>query len=130
MAIELTEQEVIRRQKLEEFNKLGINSYPADLYEVNVTSKEILEHFPQDNSLYQNVGGTVGEVAEGVQDMQITYLLTGATGYVNGSAVTDWAQVRAVRFDLTLASQDRVGSDGNPITRQLIHVVTIRSRNV
>lgn len=55
MAMELTEQELIRRQKLEEFNKLGINSYPAELYEVNVTSKEINENFPQDQSLYQNV---------------------------------------------------------------------------
>ncbi len=55
MAIELTEQEIIRRQKLEEFNRLGINSYPAELYEVNVTSKEINENFPKDQSLYQNV---------------------------------------------------------------------------
>ena len=55
MAMELTEQELIRRQKLEEFNRLGINSYPAELYEVNVTSKEINENFPQDQSLYQNV---------------------------------------------------------------------------
>ncbi len=98
--------------------------------QLNATRWYVAANGRNGNSLYQNVGGTVGEVAEGVQDMQITYLLTGATGYVNGSAVTDWAQVRAVRFDLTLASQDRVGSDGNPITRQLIHVVTIRSRNV
>jgi len=52
---ELTEQEQIRRNSLGELKKLGINPYPAALYEVNAKSSEILERFPQDNSLYQNV---------------------------------------------------------------------------
>ena len=55
MNIELSEQEQIRRQSLDELYKLGINPYPAELFEVNVTSKEILENFPADTSLYQNV---------------------------------------------------------------------------
>jgi len=57
---ELTEQEQIRRNSLEELKKLGINPYPANLYEVNVNSKEILEGFPKDapegsELPYQNV---------------------------------------------------------------------------
>ena len=52
---ELTEQEQIRRNSLEELKKLGINPYPAALYEVNAKSNEILERFPQDNTLYQHV---------------------------------------------------------------------------
>lgn len=55
MAIELSEQEVIRRKKLEDFANLGINSYPAPLFEVNANSKEILEKYPTDNTLFQNV---------------------------------------------------------------------------
>ena len=55
MGLELTEQEQIRRDKLAEFTEMGINAYPAELYEVNVTSKDILEKFPQDNSLFQDV---------------------------------------------------------------------------
>mgnify|MGYP001186423577 FL=1 len=55
MAIELSEQEIIRRKKLEDFIQLGINPYPAELFEVNVTSKEILEKFPTDNTLFQEV---------------------------------------------------------------------------
>jgi lysyl-tRNA synthetase class 2 len=43
--MELTEQEIIRRQKLEELQKYGINPYPADLYEITHTSKYILDHF-------------------------------------------------------------------------------------
>jgi lysyl-tRNA synthetase class 2 len=52
---ELSEQEIIRRKKLDDFTQLGINAYPAPLFEVNATSAEILEKFPTDNSLFQNV---------------------------------------------------------------------------
>ena len=45
---ELTEQEQIRRNSLAELKKLGINPYPAALYEVNCKSTEILEQFPKD----------------------------------------------------------------------------------
>src|SRR5436190_726032 len=43
--MELSEQEVIRRQKLDELIKLGINPYPADVWEVDYSSKHILENF-------------------------------------------------------------------------------------
>ncbi len=38
---ELSEQEIIRRNSLEEIKKLGINPYPAEEYEVNITTSEI-----------------------------------------------------------------------------------------
>ena len=52
---ELTEQEQIRRNSLNELKKLGIDPYPAALYEVNVKSSEILEKYPQDNTLFQDI---------------------------------------------------------------------------
>lgn len=52
---ELSEQEQIRRNSLNELKKLGINPYPAALYEVNATSTEIHSQFPGDNTLFQNV---------------------------------------------------------------------------
>ena len=52
---QLTEQEQMRRNSLEELRKLGINPYPAALYEVNVKSKEILDNFKEGSSDYQNV---------------------------------------------------------------------------
>ena len=42
---ELTEQEQIRRNSLNELKNLGINPYPAALYEVNAKSSEILEKY-------------------------------------------------------------------------------------
>jgi lysyl-tRNA synthetase class 2 len=55
MSIQLSEQEIIRRNSLEELKKLGIDPYPADEFPVNVTAKEILEKFPEDNTLFQDV---------------------------------------------------------------------------
>ncbi|MFT3979413.1 MAG: lysine--tRNA ligase [Ferruginibacter sp.] len=41
----LSEQEIIRREKLEELAKLGIEAYPAALYPVNTTSAYIKENY-------------------------------------------------------------------------------------
>jgi lysyl-tRNA synthetase class 2 len=41
----LSEQEVIRREKLAELNKLHINAYPPELYPVNTTSVYIKENY-------------------------------------------------------------------------------------
>ncbi len=43
--MQLSEQEIIRRQGLEELQKLGINPYPADLFEINTSAQEILGKF-------------------------------------------------------------------------------------
>lgn len=84
-------------------------------------------------SLYQArlAGGTVTsqEVVEGVTGMTLEYLVSGGTDYVAASAVGDWANVISVRAILTLRSPENAGSDGNPITRQLVQVASLRNRN-
>ncbi len=55
MSTELSEQEGIRRESLNEIIKAGINPYPADLYEINVNSEEILKNYPNDNTLYKDI---------------------------------------------------------------------------
>lgn len=52
---ELNEQEVIRRTALDELKSLGIEPFPAELFEVNVNAKQIHEEFPSDHSLFQEV---------------------------------------------------------------------------
>lgn len=42
---QLSEQELVRREKLAKLRELGINPYPADLYPVSHTSKQIKDHF-------------------------------------------------------------------------------------
>ncbi len=45
MSIQLSEQEIQRRQSLEKLRDLGIEPYPAALYPVDALSKDIKQHF-------------------------------------------------------------------------------------
>ena len=56
MSIELSEQEIVRRAKLQEITKMGIDPYPAELVEINATAKDILENFtPEKTEEYKNI---------------------------------------------------------------------------
>ncbi len=51
----LSEQEIIRRKSKEELEKLGIDPYPAELFDINVTAREIHEKFDPEKKNYQEV---------------------------------------------------------------------------
>lgn len=53
--MELSEQELQRRNDAEELRRLGINPYPAPMYDVNTNSQEIKEGFDKDNSKFQDI---------------------------------------------------------------------------
>lgn len=55
MSIGLSEQEILRREALLELRKLGIEPYPAEAYEVNVTAKDILDNYERDKTSYKNI---------------------------------------------------------------------------
>ena len=45
----LSEQEIVRREKLNKLIELGINPYPAELFPITNNSQEIKENFKEDN---------------------------------------------------------------------------------
>jgi len=45
--MQLSEQEVVRREKLSKLRELGINPYPADLYPLNTNSKDIKQDYSE-----------------------------------------------------------------------------------
>ncbi|PHN95580.1 lysine--tRNA ligase [Maribacter sp. 6B07] len=49
--MQLSEQELIRREKLEKLRALGINPYPAALYPVNATSASIKSNYEEDKQV-------------------------------------------------------------------------------
>lgn len=51
----LSDQEIQRRQSLEELQKLGIDPYPAEKYEVNTNAGEILDQFNENESRFSEV---------------------------------------------------------------------------
>ena len=46
--LELSEQEIIRRNSMEQLRQMGIEPYPAAEYVTNAFSKEIKENFKDD----------------------------------------------------------------------------------
>jgi lysyl-tRNA synthetase, class II len=44
--MQLSEQEIIRRKSLEELIKLGINPYPGELFDINVSAQQIHKNYP------------------------------------------------------------------------------------
>jgi lysyl-tRNA synthetase class 2 len=53
--MQLSEQEAIRRQSKDELEKLGIDPYPAELFEVNASAREILENYERLKSDYRDI---------------------------------------------------------------------------
>ena len=55
MSRELSEQEIVRRESLQKLQELGIDPYPAELFEVNVTAKGIKKNYDARKLDYKNI---------------------------------------------------------------------------
>ena len=53
--IDLKEQEIVRRNSLEEIKKLGINPYPAEKFDVNTTTSEIKNNYKEDDNKFTDI---------------------------------------------------------------------------
>lgn len=54
--MELNEQELLRRQKIDQLRELGIEPFPAELFEVNTSTVNILENYtPEKADEFKNV---------------------------------------------------------------------------
>ena len=47
----LSEQEIVRREKLKKLIEMGVNPYPADLFPITTNSKEIKENFKENTNV-------------------------------------------------------------------------------
>lgn len=55
MSIGLSEQEIQRREAMTELRKLGIDPYPAEAFNINVTAKDIKVNYERDKTSYKNI---------------------------------------------------------------------------
>ena len=55
MSRELSEQEIVRRESLQKLQELGIDPYPAELFEVNVSAKGIKKNYEARKLDYKNI---------------------------------------------------------------------------
>lgn len=91
MSRELSEQEIVRRESLKELIKLGVNPYPAESYTSNVTVAEILEKYPNDHSLFQDV-----QISGRIMSRRIM----GAASFVEFQDATERIQLYFKRDDI------------------------------
>lgn len=68
MQATLSEQEVVRREKLKELEALGIDPYPAPLYDVTHTAKEIKDNYTEENAEQYKQVSIAGRIMS-VRDM-------------------------------------------------------------
>ena len=55
MQRDLSEQEVVRRESLQKLLELGINPYPSELFDVNVSAAEIKKNYNSNKLGYKNI---------------------------------------------------------------------------
>ena len=55
MSTVLSEQEILRREKLNQLRALGINPYPPEEFKVTASAEEILENFEKFPDNYKRV---------------------------------------------------------------------------
>lgn len=120
---------------------LGLGATPfhfaanSTISNLNATRWYIANNGRGTRSLYRGTLGTNGavqavEVAEGVDDLDLTYLLSSGDSFIGPAAVgTRWNEVSAVRLELAQRSPEAVGEGGEPIRREMASVVTLRNRN-
>ncbi|MBL6446466.1 lysine--tRNA ligase [Fulvivirga sp. 29W222] len=53
--MQLSEQEIVRREARKKLEELGIDPYPSELYNVNVSAKEIHENYEKQKIDYKNI---------------------------------------------------------------------------
>ena len=84
-------------------------------------------------SLYRVTRLGPEEVADGVRNLQLGYLLDGASDYVAAGAVADWGRVTAVRLDITYEGPDvNVATNGSStnagrLTRNVGFTINLRN---
>ena len=91
MSTNLSEQEILRREALQNIRNLGINPYPAEAYQVTTTAQEILKNFPNQPEKFQEV-----QIAGRIMSRNIM----GAASFVDVQDATGRIQVYLKRDDI------------------------------
>lgn len=136
MSHTLSEQEIVRRQKLEQLRQLGIEPYPADEFAVNVTAKDIKENYERDKTNYKAI--TIAGRLMGTRIMGKAAFaeLQDSTGriqiYVNRDEICpgENKDLYNTVFKKLLDIGDFIGVEGYVFTTQVgeisIHVTSLR----
>jgi lysyl-tRNA synthetase, class II len=91
MLLNLSEQELKRREKREDLMKMGINPYPSEAFEVNVSAAEIHKNYNVNKLYYKNIS-----IAGRIMSMRIM----GSASFVEIQDQTGTIQIYVNRDEL------------------------------
>jgi lysyl-tRNA synthetase class 2 len=136
MSQQLSEQEIVRRQKLEQLRTLGIEPYPAAEFNVNVTAKDIKENYERDKTSYKAISIAGRFMGVRIMGKASFAELQDATGriqlYVNRDEICPGEDKSLYNdvFKKLLDIGDFIGVEGYVFTTQVgeisIHVTSFR----
>jgi lysyl-tRNA synthetase, class II len=136
MRPQLSEQEIIRRNSLKELENRGINPYPAEKFDINVTAKDILANYEKNKLDYKNISIAGRIMSRRIMGKASFIELQDATGkiqvYINRDEICpdeDKSLYNDV-FKKLLDIGDFIGVTGYVFTTQVgeisIHVSTLK----
>ena len=136
MSQQLSEQEVVRREALQQLKDLGVDPYPAELFDVNVSSKDIRDNYEKRKLDYKNISIAGRIMSRRVMGKASFAELQDATGriqlYVNRDEICpdeDKTMYNKV-FKKLLDIGDFIGVKGYVFTTQVgeisIHVTELK----
>ena len=91
MSIQLSEQEILRREALKAIIDLGIDPFPAESYEINTTAKSITDHFESKPDQFQSVS---------IAGRMMSRRIMGSASFIELQDSTGRVQVYITRDDL------------------------------
>lgn len=91
MSQQLSEQEQIRRESLLALRNLGFEPYPAEEFEISYSSKEILDRFPSEPNVFQEISFAGRLMGKRIMGKAAFAVLQDSTGkiqiYVKGDEI-------------------------------------------
>ncbi|GAB4133356.1 MAG: lysine--tRNA ligase [Bacteroidia bacterium] len=136
MSHHLSEQEIVRRQKLDALRQLGIDPYPAEEFTVNVTARDIKENYERDKTSYKAISIAGRLMSVRVMGKASFAELQDATGriqiYINRDEICpgEDKELYNTVFKKLLDIGDIIGVTGYVFTTQVgeisIHVTSLK----
>ncbi len=107
--MELSEQEIVRRQSLQTMREMGINPYPADEYEVSSWSTDIKEQYAQKEALISAEQFAEGQTVEpwevSIAGRLMSRRIMGKASFIELQDSKGRIQVYVSRDDINTAEQ-------------------------
>jgi len=97
----LSEQELLRRQKREELMKMGIDPYPAEMFEVNATAADIHKNYEREANLNDKLNSATDRYKDiSIAGRLMSFRIMGSASFVEMQDSTGRIQLYFRRDDL------------------------------